>query len=141
MPKSSSAISMPAAWKRESWSMTSAFCSISEPSVISMTRLPTGTFLRSIMLDQDSGPLAGAQNSTGDLLTEIWKPLPSTTCQRASWSSASVSTQRPMSMMRPDSSATAMKSAGWIGPRTGWSQRIRASALQTLPVRRLTMGW
>ena len=43
--------------------------------------------------------------------------------------------------MSPVSSATEMKSEGWMSPRSGWRQRTSASKLATLPVSRFTMGW
>ena len=43
------------------------------------------------------------------------------------WRQASLSTNRPMSMMRPLSSAIGMNSSGPTSPRVGWFQRRSAS--------------
>ena len=50
-------------------------------------------------------------------------------------------THSPIELIKPLSSASGMKSAGAIGPRSGWRQRISASTSVTSLVRMSTMGW
>ena len=58
-----------------------------------------------------------------------------------SWRTASETTQSPISTMRPVSSATGMKSSGWIMPMLGCAQRSNASTPTTAQVSRSTIGW
>ena len=60
-------------------------------------------------------------------LTENWAVSGSSDFQSAVWRHASTSTQRPISTMRPVSSASGMNSAGWRKPRFGCRQRASAS--------------
>ncbi len=46
-----------------------------------------------------------------------------------------------ISEMMPISSASGMKTAGEIGPRSGWSQRHSASQLAMRIVSIATIGW
>ena len=61
--------------------------------------------------------------------------------QASIWRQAMLSTQRPISRIESDSSATRMKSSGPIRPRSGCSQRTRASTPTIRPVAISTMGW
>ena len=58
-------------------------------------------------------------------------------CQARTWRQAWPSTQRPISRIESDSSATRMKSSGPIRPRSGCSQRTSASTPTIRPRRDL----
>ena len=54
---------------------------------------------------------------------------------------ASARTQRPIGRIAPFSSAISMKSPGATSPRSGWSQRTRASTPSMPPPASDTIGW
>ncbi len=60
---------------------------------------------------------------------------------RAAVAHASRSTQRSIATIIPDSSATGMKPAGGIVPRSGWFQRTSASQPTIRSLARSTSGW
>ena len=62
-------------------------------------------------------------------------------CQRFSSWQERCSTKSVSAMMRPDSSATGMNSAGLIGPSRGWLQRASASKPVSAPVPSENSGW
>ena len=61
--------------------------------------------------------------------------------QRAHSRQAVSSMKALISEMMPISSASGMKTAGEIGPRSGWSQRQSASQLAIRIVSIATIGW
>ena len=67
--------------------------------------------------------------------------LPVAADHAAPWATASRSTQRPMSVMTPDSSASGMNSTGGTRPRSGWFQRTSASKPVVRPSVTRTVGW
>ncbi len=60
---------------------------------------------------------------------------------RFAWRQPSRSTQRPIGMIRPVSSAIGMNSTGPTMPRSGWFQRSSASTPEIDPSERRTTGW
>ena len=59
----------------------------------------------------------------------------------APWRSASPSTQRPMPVIAPVSSASGMNSTGGTSPRSGWFHRTSASKPVVRPSVSRTVGW
>jgi len=74
-------------------------------------------------------------------LTAIRSGVPVCFDQAAPWRRASRSTQRPIPVIAPVSSASGMNSNGGMSPRSGWFQRTSASnPIVRLSVSR-TIGW
>ena len=59
----------------------------------------------------------------------------------AAWRQASSTTHAPIGTIRPVCSAIGMKTGGTTMPRSGWYQRISASAPTILPLFMSTCGW
>jgi hypothetical protein len=83
---------------------------------------------------------SGCWNCSADTLMETGSSTPRVR-QEAAWRTACDSTQSPMAMMKPLSSATGMNSDGDTSPSTGSPQRISASAPVAAPVCRSSCGW
>ncbi len=62
-------------------------------------------------------------------------------CHSRAWRQPSRSTHSPISLMRPVSSASGMKSAGITVPLSSVTQRTSASTAITSPLSRLICGW
>jgi hypothetical protein len=77
----------------------------------------------------------------GERFTAIRSGASTSADQAAAWCSACRSTQRPISMMAPLSSASGMNSAGDTVPSCGWCQRTNASKPVVRPSASSTVGW
>ena len=127
MPKSSIATPTPSSRTRRSTCSVCCTSSISAFSVISSSRW-RGSSPVSRRMSAIRSSIPGTRNWRRDTLTEIGKlPRPARS-QTRFCVQAVRSTHSPIGSISPLLSASGMKSAGEIMPRSGWCQRISASA-------------
>ena len=108
---------------------------------VSTTRAVPGSCSASRRAIQSCALCSLACSCTGETLTLSSKAGASVVRHCATCCAACWNTQSPSGTIRPDSSASAMNSPGLTTPRSGWFQRMSASALTMRPLAISTMGW
>ena len=140
MPKSSIAIFTPISESRLSSMIMPSVWRMTWLSVISSSRLeasrPVSASTRVTMSRK-----ALSLNWRADRLTAMRSAGSPRSCHSLAWRQPSRSTHSPMSLMRPVSSASGMKSPGITVPLSSVFQRTSASTALIFPDSRSICGW
>ena len=127
-----------------SWKVSSA-TEVSPRKMLSVTSMRSAEGSRPVSASVRStwATTPGSRNSFTEKLTLIVNgPVEKRSrCHFTAWRQASARIHWPMLMISPVSSASGMKSSGWIMPRVGCCQRTSASKPTIAPLCRSISGW
>ena len=138
MPKSSTAISIPASRRSDSCRDANSRSRARSVSVISITRR-RGSRPASATICSVDWANASSPSSRAETLTEIHGAL-GASAQRAAWAVAVRRTHWSISVMSPASVAIGRNAPGSSSPRSGCIQRMSASKPTVVPVATSTTG-